>query len=84
MIQTPIDYVLHTWDTSADYSPIRELRKGERNQENEWLMAQADIYGAAKTFLTLGATSTTECELNVQKPITELDGVATQKRYYIC
>ena len=42
-------------------------------------MAQADIFGAAETFLTLGATSTTECELNVQKPITELDGIATQR-----
>ena len=42
-------------------------------------MGQAGIYGAAKTFLTLGATSTTKYELNVQKPITELDGIATQR-----
>ena len=38
-------------------------------------MAQADM--EQKTFLTFGATSTTECELNVQKPITKLDGIDT-------
>ena len=34
---------------------------------------------SGKTFFTLGATSTTECELNVPKPITELDGIATER-----
>ena len=48
MIQIPTGYVLHTWDTSANYSPVRELRIGGRNEENEWLMTQAGIYGAVK------------------------------------
>ena len=34
---------------------------------------------SGKTFFTLGATSTTECELNVPKPITDLDGIATER-----
>ena len=36
---------------------------------------------SSKTILTLEATSTTdyECELNVQNPITELDGIAVHK-----
>ena len=39
----------------------------------------ASRYEAAKTLSTLEATSTTEFKLNVQKPITELDGIATQR-----
>ena len=48
--------------------------KGGRKEEDEWLMEQADMNQQ-----TLGATSTTECKLNVQKPIPEMDGITSQE-----
>ena len=78
-------------DTNSDW--LRTSHLGHSNKlepskrvEERWKKRKERMANGAsmqiwssKTFFTLGATSTTECELNMPKPIRELDGIATER-----